>query len=656
MKPSVNIFIGFLIFITITSCSKKVNRFSDKELQKLFTHQYNRETQKLYPYFTHSNPLYRKEAALSFSSIGDTNAIASLSPLLKDKDAEVRKAASFALGQLKNVKAMDALVNQSKLEKDSRVHEVMLEAIGRCANLSGLKYLIDFTPKDTLEEAGQAWGIYRAANRGTLSEEGTLKQSKNLGLDKTFEVSLASAYYFYRGKSTIDAYLDDIMKLAEQSKYVEVRMAAIRSLRKSKDDRAAELLLKILSTAKDYRLRVDAINTLRAFDYETCKAKVLDALRNDEKISVRVAAAEYFEAKKSVEDRDLYLAEASKTNNSRIKTLLLQAAMGIGIDNSKISTMLKDQYANTNDVCQKQVLLDALAESHENLDFILEAFKKESYGEVLATFTGTLALMKMNHLHLKEEEKKVATFFVDLLASKNKYLVMQGLTGIMDSIFQVKKYYPSPTYIQEAKKKAAPIFKPNESSYKLFDLALDYYASSGGEAKIKEFEKKAFDLTAYSTPGFKPVDWKTISAIPHDAKVLVKTDKGNFVIQLLVDETPFTVNAFYDGVKQKLFDGLQWYRVVPNFVNQTGGTMDVKKDSLANLRIRSEYNMTKHREGTVNLASNGRDTETSHFSIMLCPTPWNDNNYTLFGKVIEGLDVVHKIELSDYILSMSIVE
>jgi cyclophilin family peptidyl-prolyl cis-trans isomerase/HEAT repeat protein len=643
-----------VLLLNLCACSKKffANRFSDTKLQKLFTHQYNRQTDSLYPYFLHSNPLYRKEAVLSFSSIGDTTSIERLYPLLKDTDAEVRKAAAFSIGQYKNSKALDELINQNKIEKESQVNQFLLEAIGRCANTSALEYLVSYTPKDTIDKAGLAWGVYRASRRNIFSEAGTLKLANYLSNKEVHEVSLATAFYFYQSKAFIDPYLKEILELANNSKFVEVRIAATRALRKTKKNEAVDFLFKTLLGAKDYRLRVDAINTLRSFPYDYCKTKILDALHNDINVNVKIAAAEYFEASKNVNDFNLYLNEANKTDNWRIRTLMLNAAMKTDVDKDKISDILKSYYKKAADIGEKQILLGALSHSNSNLDFILDAFKKESYGEILSTFLETLLGMKANKDFEEEAGKKIASFFVDLLASKNKYLVIQGLTGIMTPEFQVKKYFSDANFLEIAKQKAQPVFIKNDISYKLFDLALEYYASKNIEAN-KLFVKKAFDLTGYSTLNFKPINWKFISAIPENAKVLVKTTRGDFIIQLLVNETPFTVNAFLDGVNQKLFNDLQFYRVVPNFVNQTGGTTDLRKDSLANLRIRSEYNITRHRVGTVNLASLGRDTETSHFSIMLCPTPWNDNAYTVFGKVVQGMEVVHKIELSDYIISVN---
>jgi cyclophilin family peptidyl-prolyl cis-trans isomerase len=649
-----NVFVFLFFFFTFCSCSKKVfvNRFSDTKLQKIFTYQYHRYSDSLYPYFSHTNPSYRKEAALSFSSIGDTNAIERLFPLLKDKDAEVRKAVAFSLGQYKNIKAVEALINQSKIEKESRVNQILLEAIGCCANTLALEYLVSYIPKDTIDKAGLAWGIYRASRRNVVSEGATFKLAKYLSKEKAFEVALATAFYFYQSSVLIDSYLSEIKELASKSEYIEVRIAATRALRKSKKVECADFLMSTLSNAKDYRLRVDAINTLKFFPYDYCKLKVFDALHNDADVSVKVEAAEYFEYFKKVEDFNLYLSEAAKTSNWRIRALMLKAAMRTGVNKIQVSNILKGYYTNATEIGEKQILLSALAESNSNLDFILSVFKKERYGEILSTFLETLLGMRTSKDFKESDEQMLANFFVELLASKNKYFIIQALIGIVTPEFQVKKYFSDANYIEEAKKNAKAIFSNTDISYQLFDIALEYYTSSNNEAN-KLFVKKAFDLTSFSTLYFKPIDWNSISAIPENAKVFVKTTRGDFVIQLLVDEVPFTVNAFLDGVNQKLFDSLQFYRVISNFVNQTGGTTDFKKDSLANLRIRSEYNMTKHRTGTVNLASNGRDTETTHFSIMLCPTPWNDNSYTIFGKVVEGMDVVHKIELSDYIISVN---
>jgi cyclophilin family peptidyl-prolyl cis-trans isomerase/HEAT repeat protein len=631
-----------------------INRFNNKDLQTLLSFQYNRQSDSLYPYFKHPNSGLRQEAALSFSSIGDTNAVPLLIPLLIDTNAAVRKAAAFSLGQYKNTNVVNALIQQCKLEKQSNVMSTILEAIGRCADTSALQYLIEFKPKNNIEKAGLVWGFYRGARRGILSEKGTKKLANFLSLSEDKEVSIATAYYFYQSKASIDDYFNNIMLLANKSKHIEVRIAAVRSLRKTKNMAAANFLMQVLQNAKDYRLRVDAINTLKTFPYDYCKTNIIDALKLDMHTSVKVAAAEYFVSMSNKQDFDLYVTEASNTNNWRIRDLLLHAALKTNVNNIKISDVLKKHFISTNEVYERQLILASLAENTNNLDFILNAYSKESYGEILATFSETLLHMKSNNTLTIEEEKKIATLYVNLIQSKNKYLVMQGLLGIMTPEMEVKKYFPNADYIQNAKIDAVPLFNQQHQSYQLFDMALAYYNSTDTNTN-KLIVKKASDLYGYSTIGIKPIDWKSISAISINTKVLVKTTKGNFVIQLLVNEAPFTANAFLDGVKQHLFDSLQFYRVVPNFVNQTGGTMNATKDSLANLHINSEYNMPKHLIGSVNMASNGRDTETTHFSIMLCPTPWNDNAYAIFGKVVKGMNVVHKIELSDYIISMNII-
>jgi cyclophilin family peptidyl-prolyl cis-trans isomerase len=95
--------------------------------------------------------------------------------------------------------------------------------------------------------------------------------------------------------------------------------------------------------------------------------------------------------------------------------------------------------------------------------------------------------------------------------------------------------------------------------------------------------------------------------------------------------------------------------VVPNFVIQ-GGCNRGDGWGSEDYSIRSEFSMRRYTEGSVGMASAGKDTEGTQWFITHSPTPHLDGRYTIFAVVEEGMDVVHKIEVGDLIEKVELMK
>jgi cyclophilin family peptidyl-prolyl cis-trans isomerase len=131
----------------------------------------------------------------------------------------------------------------------------------------------------------------------------------------------------------------------------------------------------------------------------------------------------------------------------------------------------------------------------------------------------------------------------------------------------------------------------------------------------------------------------------------VETTKGKIILQLLVEEAPGSVANFVALLRQQYFDGKVFHRVVPNFVVQTGCSRGDGYGS-EDYSLRSEFSLTRYREGAVGMASAGKDTEGTQWFISHSPTPHLDGRYTIFAQVVEGMEVVKSIGVGDKILSV----
>ena len=130
--------------------------------------------------------------------------------------------------------------------------------------------------------------------------------------------------------------------------------------------------------------------------------------------------------------------------------------------------------------------------------------------------------------------------------------------------------------------------------------------------------------------------------------VYLDTDRGTIQIELAVLDAPLTVENFVTLARKGYFDGLSVHRVVPDFVIQSG---DPRGDGEGGpgYTIRDELSERPYLRGTVGMALDWADTGGSQFFITHSPQPHLDAKYTVFGRVIAGMDVVDQIQQGDII-------
>lgn len=143
------------------------------------------------------------------------------------------------------------------------------------------------------------------------------------------------------------------------------------------------------------------------------------------------------------------------------------------------------------------------------------------------------------------------------------------------------------------------------------------------------------------------------------SKAIIKTEKGDMTVQFYDKDAPKTVENFLKLSKEGFYNGVTFHRVIPDFVIQGGdptgtgaGGPGYKID--CELTGENQY----HDRGVLSMAHAGRDTGGSQFFI--CHSRSNtahlDRNHTVFGKVVENVDVVDAIRQGDKILSVEVIE
>ena len=123
-------------------------------------------------------------------------------------------------------------------------------------------------------------------------------------------------------------------------------------------------------------------------------------------------------------------------------------------------------------------------------------------------------------------------------------------------------------------------------------------------------------------------------------RATLQTEKGDIVVQLFAAEAPLTVNNFIFLARQGYYDGVTFHRVIPNFMAQ-GGDPTGKGTGGPGYTFTDEVDsgLTFDRPGLLAMANAGPDTNGSQFFITYAPTPHLNGKHTIFGEVVQGMDI-----------------
>ena len=137
----------------------------------------------------------------------------------------------------------------------------------------------------------------------------------------------------------------------------------------------------------------------------------------------------------------------------------------------------------------------------------------------------------------------------------------------------------------------------------------------------------------------------------------IETSKGTIKLELYADKTPITVKNFEDLSKKGFYDGLTFHRVIPDFMIQ-GGCPDGTGAGGPGYEFEDEFHPSLRHDGpgVLSMANAGPGTNGSQFFITHVATPWLDGKHSVFGRVIEGQDVVDAVRQGDKIVSIKVTD
>ena len=588
-------------------------------------------------------PAVRNTAYEAYASIQDTNYISDLLNGLQDTESKVKIAAAYALGQtLRTVKANSQteirIINAISKESVASVKSQLFKTLGRSGGETGMKFLASYATTDPVILTGISWGIYSAGLRGSFNN-GTIRRAINiLKQDNSRASRLGAVHFLARTEGLeLDSYSSFLIRTAVEEKDPEIKMTRAAVLGKLEGENAGNTLVQFLSGDTDYRVRVNALNSLANTGLEKFEPAVITAL-HDPNENVRIAAAEYCNTVPQIFSIPTLVNEIDETSSFRVRALVYKSLLSKVKKQKAFSGRIKQQYESADDPYEKALLLDAMKDDIRNYT----NRKAESFH----TEIPVIRIYGMNALAYIRRHNELASIRQDAFFNILKKAILSG-DPVMVSI-------------------AADVFRDPDLNYIDFihdfdflnrgidnlNLPEDYEAAEEIQRTINYLKMRNSSRT-FQHPPEEAIQWNYLVSVKKKHTVKSQTSRGLITAELFYRESPGTVANFIRLAESGFYNGLSFHRVVPNFVVQGGCP---RGDGWGNARriIRSEFANLSYGSGYLGMASSGKDTESSQWFITHSPSPHLDGRYTIFGKVTKGMDIVHEIGIGDIIESISI--
>ena len=609
-----------------------------------------------------ADPRIRRRAALAIGRVGLTEGIAPLTAALTDTDPDVRQAVALALGLIGDATAAAALT------------PVLTDASpmvrGRAAEALGL-----IGAKDAAPAIGALAAEY-ARHASVTSRAPDDETWPSAPEADAFKLAIFSLVRLSAWVPLAGAVLDGERPV---SRWWPVAYA----LQRIRDARARPALRQLLQGPGKYTVAF-AARGLGALKDPGDGPALLPLIDGKHSFEVTVSAVRAL--------GDVGFAEAV-TPLGRIAAdvkadpnLRLEAVSALGaLKGAEVLPIVQDLITDPWPVMRIAALRASAAIDQEAFIVILASLDPDPHwtvraalADVLSGLPAEIAVERLRGM-LTDEDKRVQPSVLralvrlkvpdaaDLLLPRAKDLDFSVRAAVAELIGEVKPAGGADV-LREAYKVALP-----DVTYSARTAALEALASYGANEALETLKFALADrewavrvlaaslldkldptgnhrTTMRPAPGPAPAPYaeKSLIAPDYSPHAFVETTKGNIELELAVLDAPQTSRNFVTLARKGFFNGLAIHRVVPNFVVQDG---DSRGDGTGGpgYTIRDELNERPFLRGTVGMALSWKDTGGSQFFITHSPQPHLDAKYTVFGHVVNGMEVVDRIQQGDVI-------
>ena len=601
----------------------------------------------------------RRRAALAAGRIADAALVPVLLELMDDGEAEVRQMAAFALGLVGDRQAAPRLT-VALADPVAVVRARSAEALGRIGGVGAAEAIAQMAVAAT--PAGADVLVIRGDDPGSPTDPWLALRLSLFALARLKDARAAESVLLRAGRPRYDWWaatwtamriespaLKPVLAAAAASTDPVSRAFAARGLGAIKDTGSVELLsrlardadqtvavnaLRALGVIGDARGVAAAAGALRSPDTTVMgeALRALAALPPDRSLRDRIvplighseawvrAAALQALARMDREDLALVLSGLDPDPEWMVRAGLA-AGLGQAGDERGVAllfAMLKDEDTRVFPAVLEALVkargpdaADTLARYLQHPDFAVRAAAAKGLADLKATGRSA-ALAAAYRAALPEADLDARLELVGALAVQKDAAARE-------------------TLLEAARRDPARVVRERASA------ALRSLGAQPPAPGPEAVDRPVLDYRESMEPYAPRPD-----VALYTPRAILHTRHGTIEIHLNVVEAPLTVASFMDLARRGFYDGLTFHRVVPGFVIQ-GGDPRGDGNGGPGYTLRCEIGQRPYGRGTVGMALSGKDTGGSQFFITHTPTPHLDGNYTVFGWVAQGMDVVDKI-------------
>ena len=592
----------------------------------------------------------RRQAALAIGRIGDAAGTDLLVEALGDSEPTVRAAAAFGLGLVKDARAVEPLLALVRSVPAAEQGPPQAEAVTAIAKIGG--------------------------DEGAAALRGLLGSGATAGVPTSLAQSTALLEAWRLGaRAPVPALLgfaeDPDLGARWHALYSLARLRvarAVPALVRALDDaaplvRAVAARLQPLVADRDPQLRVNALRALATLR-DSAFARLAAPAVNDADINVAVQAETtlgVLGGRAAVEALSARLASA-------VFALRRQAMIALAQADSAAGVAAAAALAGDPDWRWRSVAAEAFAAAKDRAR--LEAQLADGDGRVVAQALQALArvvpapdttLAPRARQLLGHADPAVRSVAADLLArhptTADVDRLVQAYTRAAGDAFNDARLSAVAALGAIARASAEGRLAVAGRFVGVVPRPDDYLVRRLAAAQLPDAAERWGPAAPIAT-GRGPQDYRDVvrryllAALGgQPPRVTIDTDRGTMVVELSATEAPLTVAAFLSLVDRRYFDGSRWHRVVPNFVVQDG---DPRGDGWGGpgFLLRDEVNPMRYETGTIGMALSGPDTGGSQFFITHSAQPHLDGIYTVFGRVVSGVNVLGAVAQGDRIRSI----
>ncbi|MFH1194464.1 MAG: peptidylprolyl isomerase [bacterium] len=606
-------------------------------------------------------------ALLSISHSEDTSWVSQITGLDFNTYGE---NIAFTLGQLGECsQSTKFLLDKITELSNSDLQRSCYAALGKTCPSRTIEYLIKRIEKENLSSDGFSLAIANCFMRGMdLNREQIIDFLANEIVSETSPRlnRIEALYAFYRiGPDTTNKNLfADLLRETETESSDELKIYALSCLRKLKRFPTKIELLTSLLKNDSWNIRCEAAKTACYYDFKGQDElhQFLELLSDSNPNVSRQAAISLKELK--LPDDLMDVLENSLTGLLHTYNIPINTKGELFITLCELfPEKVFDLIEEFENIVDKKFLLRALT-SHENDTNdkyeLLIKYLSAQHGEIfLLDFVPAILSLQKHYI----DDEKYSALVLSLANSEfpsTISITAEGLDSNFVSVYnsqlqqiileQTFKYMNNPQYVESIFSLTNLAGRINDSFKQNIEVILKSSQLYSIQKFISKMEGEVLPLKR-NTAMFEKF-WTNSFNYKMAA---VETNKGTFVIKLLPEYAPISVGNFCALINEGFYNNVLFHRVVPNFVIQAGDPSSTGWGG-PGYEIISEFSPLHFEEGTVGMASAGKDTEGSQWFVMHNKYPHLDTRYTVFGEIIEGQEIVDKIDQDDIIKTIKLIE